>query len=439
MQGSYPIGPAGCMVTRRTFFSVAGGAVAACVGGIVVKNQLDGQSRQSHLHSLAGRVGATHGPGMATEEKFLELVRCGTRILYVSGQGSDSNPGTERAPFREIHTAVHHAIPGDLILVGSGVYGYTEVSGFHGSPDAWLGIMARSDQAQAVISVPPPTDNFLNITNSSYVGLYGFQVAGDQKNSNTNCSGISVHGGSHHVVLWNNHVHDFPGGGINCFDAGGSHDLIDISYNKIHGTSRHSPENTSGISIYAAQDLTQGELLPGGYGYRVVGNYIFDVECLVEFRRGGFDYVTDGNGISLDLIEKTYGYRKPILVENNIITGCGGRAVHAFGTVNTEVVRNTAVGNMRTRSPAISGGAEMNGTVDDSVRFVRNVICPLNTPSSTDAVSTYEENVFLGGTQSVPPRNTDLRDWGLSYFAGPLTPAELIDGTDPTAFRAADS
>ena len=405
----------------------------------MVKNQLDGQSRQSRLHALAGRVGAAHGPGMATEEKFLKLVRCGTRTLHVSGQGSDSNPGTEQAPFREINAAVHHASPGDLILVGAGVYGYTEVSGFHGSPDAWLGIMARADQAQAVISVPPPTDNFLNITNSSYIGLYGFDVAGDQNNSNTNCSGLSVHGGSHHVVLWNNHVHDFPGGGINCFDAGGSHDLIDISYNKIHGTSRHSPENTSGISIYAAQDLTQGELLPGGYGYRVVGNYIFDVECLVDFRRGGFDYVTDGNGISLDLIEKTYGYRKPILVENNIITGCGGRAVHAFGTVNTEVVRNTAVGNMRTRSPAISGGAEMNGTVDESVRFVGNVICPLNTPSSTDAVSTYEDNVVLGGTQEVPPRNTDLRDWGMSYFAGPLTPAELIEGTDPAAFRAADS
>ena len=427
------------MVTRRTFFSVAGGAVAASVGGIVVKNQMEGMSRQSRLQSLAGRVGAAHGPGMATEEKFLELVRCGTRVLHVSGQGSDSNPGTEQAPFREINAAVHHAIPGDLILVGSGVYGYTDVSGFHGSTEAWLGIMARGDQARAVVSVPPPTDNFLNITNSSYIGLYGFEVVGDQNNSNTNCSGISVHGGSHHVVLWNNHVHDFPGGGINCFDAGGSHDLIDISYNKIHGTSRHSPENTSGISVYAAQDLTQGELLPGGYGYRVVGNYIFDVECLVEFRRGGYDYVTDGNGISLDLVEKTYGYRKPILVENNIITGCGGRAVHAFGTVNTEVVRNTAVGNMRTVSPAISGGAEMNGTVDGSVRFVRNVICPLNTPSSTDAVSTYEDNVILGGTQSVPPRNTDLRDWGLSYFAGPLTPAELIDGTDPTAFRAADS
>lgn len=426
------------MVTRRRFLTVLAGTVVAAFGGFMAKSQLEGPARESTLRSLSGTVGADQHSGSRREE-FLGTVKCGRRTLYVSGQGMDSNPGTAEKPLREINTAVRGARPGDLILVDSGTYGYTEVADFRGAPDAWLGIMTRNDEAEAVISVPPPTDNFVNITNSSYVGLFGFEVVGDQNNANTNCSGISVYGGSHHVVLWGNNVHDFPGGGINCFDADGSHDLVDISYNRIHGTSRHSPENTSGISIYAPRDLTGGALLDGGYGYRVVGNYIYDVECTVGFRRGGFDYVTDGNGISLDLIESTYAYRKPILVENNIITGCGGRAVHAFGTVNTDVVRNTVIGNMRTPSPAISGGVEMDGTVDHTVRFRNNVICPLNTPNSTDSVSTYENNVILGGTQSVPLGNVDLRDWGLSYFAGPLTIAALTGGTDPSAFRPAGS
>lgn len=424
------------MVTRRGFMALTGGAILAGIGGMAIKHELDAAARRELLRSLAGRVGADPRRMSGTREAFAALVKCGRRTLYVSGSGSDTNSGSKEAPFREINRAVGNAQPGDLIVVGPGRYGYTEVRGFHGEPDAWLGIMASGKDA--LITVPPPTDNFVNIVESSYVGLFGFEIAGDQNNPNTNNSGLSVYGDSHHVVLWNNHVHDFPGGGINCFDVGGSHDLLDIRYNRIHGTSRYSPENTSGISIYASRDLTQGEVFPDGYGVRLVGNYIHDVLCTVPFTRGGFDYVTDGNGISLDLVKATYGYTKPILVENNIVTGCGGRALHAYGTINIDAVRNTAVGNLRTDSPAISGRAEMDGTVDDSVRFMGNVICPLHTDSTTDRISTYQNNLILGGSQSVPAGNYDFRDMGLDYFAGPVNAVSLVDGADPGVFRARD-
>lgn len=368
---------------------------------------------------------------------FRSMVVCGRRTLHVSGHGNDTRSGAADAPLRQISTAVRRARPGDLILVDNGTYGYTEVRDFRGGQSAWLGIMTKNDDVRAVINVPPPTDNFVNVVSSHYVGLYGFEIRGDQANPNTNGSGISVYGNSHHIALWNNRVHDFPGGGINCFDVDGSHDLIDISFNTVHATSRYSPNNTSGISIFKSQDLTGGAVLPGGYGYRIVGNYVYDVECRVPFAPGGFTVVTDGNGISLDSLTDAYGYTKPILVAANLITGCGGRGVLAQNTVNVDVVENTAVGNLRTNSPAITGGVELEGKTDRTVRHLRNAICPINTPNSTDLLSTYVGNVVLGGSQSVPDGNVDGRRRGLRYFVGPVTAAAIRSGTNPSVFRSA--
>src|SRR6202030_2375424 len=93
--------------------------------------------------------------------------------------------------------------------------------------------------------------NAVAINGSSFVGVYGLEVAGRQAAQNPDRSGINVYGSSHLIVIWKNEVHTFPGGGINCFDVDdqwgfGSHDLVDISFNRIHDTSRYSPWATSG-------------------------------------------------------------------------------------------------------------------------------------------------------------------------------------------------
>lgn len=371
-----------------------------------------------------------------TREWFRSLVRCGRRTIFVSGTGSDANPGTDAAPLRQINTAVAHAEPGDLVLVDSGEYGYTEVQNFHGSADRWLGIMTRDPTVTARIHVPAPTDNFCNVVASSFVGLYGFLVQGEQSNRTTNCSGISVYGNSHHIAIWSNQISDFPGGGINCFDVDGSHDLMDISFNTVHATSKYSPSNTSGISIFASRDLTGGETFADGFGYHLVGNYIYDVECTVPFTAGGFDVVTDGNGISLDRITAEHHYDKPVLVADNIITGCGGRGILAHETDNVVMTRNTSIGNLRTTSPAISGGAELQGTTDQTVQIVDNVIFPINTPATVDSRSTFIGNTFLGGAAAVPLTNRDERGLGFDYFAGPVSSETLRAPTTRGAFSS---
>ena len=408
--------------SRRSFLSAG-----TCILGAILLNACSTNQNSVLIKQAGAQVKGLQGVNKRSQ--FRRLVKCGNRTLYVAEWGADKNDGSPQRPFRQISAAVQSAQPGTLILVDSGIYGRLDVQGFSGQPDNWLGIMTANDHVRAYITVPPPTSSFVNIISSSYIGLYGFEIIGDQTNPDNNCSGVSVYGNSHHIALWANTVHDFPAGGINCFDADGSHDMVDASHNRIYRTSRYSPNNTSGISIFASRDLTGGDSFAGGYGYRLTGNYIFDVLCTVPFLPGGYDYVTDGNGISLDKVLSVYGYRKPILVRDNIITGCGGRAINAYQTINVAAYNNSVIGNLRTNSPAISGGTEIEGTIKDAVTCISNVICPLNTPNSADRESRYRNNVILGGTQPVPPENFDLRNKGLRYFVGPITPRVLITGS----------
>jgi hypothetical protein len=366
---------------------------------------------------------------------FLQTVKCGKRTVYVSASsGNDANDGSQAHPYQSINWAAHQALPGDMILVATGVYAYTEVRGFQGdNAGGWLGILPIDENAVVQLNVASPTDNFFNIIGSSFVGVYGIEVFGDQNDSNTNASGISIYGDSHHVLVWGCSVHDFPGGGINCFDFEGSQDMLDIRFNTIHGTSKFSPENTSGISIYASRDLT-GTTWDGTYAHKIIGNYIYDVICTVPFTPGGFAFVTDGNGISIDSIQTTYGYTKPILIEGNVIVGCGGRAVHVFNSVNTDLFANTGIGNLRTSSPAITDGVEFDGTTDTTVRIIGNIVCPLNTPNTQDTVSTFTNNVIAGGTQAVSGGNIDRRSSGIGYFTGPLDQPGLLNAQPISVF-----
>jgi len=293
-------------------------------------------------------------------------------------------------------------------------------------------------------------DDGVDVQESSFVGLYGFQIEGLQTSPNPNPSGVAVFRDSDHVFVWNNTIHDFPGGGVNDFYTpattydgallpAGGWDVVDVSFNVIHATSRYNPTNTSGISFYGAVATTTDTL--GGFGYRAVGNYIYDVICLVDSSSGAgtYPYVTDGNGISIDSLSVPYvaglaPYVKAGLVEGNVIAGNGGRAVHVFNSVNVDGYFNTAVGDLRTDSPAIDGHAELDSNVPGgNVHYYGNIVLPLNTTATTDAVSTYTDDVIAGGVASVPSGNIDRRSLGPAYLLGDPTATTVTVG-QPMSF-----
>jgi hypothetical protein len=365
--------------------------------------------------------------------------------VYVEAKGGsdDNNGSTKATAYATIQHAVDLARPGDRILVGAGHYGYLSVYGYRGDATHWLSIQSMTDTVRPIIDVADQSgDDGVDIQESSFVGLYGFEIEGVQSPLDPNPSGVAVFRNADHVLIWNNDIHDFSGGGVNDFYApateydghslpAGGWDLVDVSFNTIHGTSRYNPTNTSGISFYGAVATSTATL--GGFGYRAVGNYVYDVICLVDSTSGAgtYPYVTDGNGISVDSLSVPYvaglvPYTKPGLIEGNVLAGNGGRAVHVFNSVNVDGYFNTAVGNLRSDSPAIDGAPELDSTVPGgNVDYYGNVIVPLNTPTPTDTVSTYLENVITGGAGSLPAGNLDRRSTGAAYLGGSPTAAAV--------------
>lgn len=383
---------------------------------------------------------------------YRQTVISGKRTVYVAANtGADTNNGTSQAlAYATIQKAVDNAQAGDRILVDAGTYGYLNIYGHDGSVLNWISIESLNDSVRPLISVANNSGNDgIDIQLSSYLGIFGLEVAGLQSSTNTNPSGIGIFRASTHILIWNNLIHDFPGGGINCFYVAssvyngntlpaGSWDLVDISFNTIHDTSKYSPYNTSGISFYGAIDTT-GTTWDGRYGYRAIGNYIYNVICTAPYTPGGFNFVTDGNGISCDSLDTPNNlapgipsYTKFGLLEGNVIAGCGGRAVHIYNTINVDDLYGTYVGNLRTVSPAITNGVEADASYDtapsggNGVTHIGCVILPLNTPNTTDGVSTYTNCVIAGGTQTVPANNTDKKASGAGYLSGAPTTASTL-------------
>lgn len=380
---------------------------------------------------------------------YRRLVISGTRTVYVEASGgADTNDGTSLG---QAYATVQHAVdvsqPGDRILVGGGTYGYLSLYGKHGDAQHWLSIESQSGSIRPIISVADNSGNDgIDVQQSSYFGLFGFEIKGLQTSASTNPSGIAIFRSSDHDYIWNNLIHDFPGGGINCFHVdsqayngqqlpAGGWDQLDISFNTIHATSRYSAQNTSGISFYGGVDTTHATV-DGHYGYRAIGNYIYDVLVTVNSAsgQGSYPFVTDGNGISVDSLSKPWDssvvpYTKPGLLEANVIVGVGGRAIHVFNSINVDGFYNTVVGNLRTNSPAINNGVELDSNIDGGhVHYDGNIIFPLNTLNSTDTTSTYTNNVILGGSQPVSNSNLDQRAKGTHDFATPLTSANIVSG-----------
>ncbi|WP_229365667.1 right-handed parallel beta-helix repeat-containing protein [Fibrisoma montanum] len=376
-------------------------------------------------------------------------------VWYVSGTGSDTNDGkTTRTAFRSLQKAAEQVQPGDVVLIGNGIYAGTEgetgpvlTISRSGRSDAWITWKAQPGHRP---EIRPSGWAGIQITGSYHI-LDGLTVTGandslvllraleDAKKPKPdprfNTNGIIIEGRRqpvdqkpHHVVIRNCQVSKCPGGGITGLET----DYLTIEDCLVFDNAWYMRYAGSGITTlnnWAFDDKP-------GYHIIIQRNYVWNNKTLVPWERTG--KLSDGNGILLDVTDLTQqGATNPnadavvaaqtarkdsaqavpasppksqrpewkgrALIANNVSAYNGGSGIHTFRTRHVDIVNNTTYWNGQ-----VVGYEELFPNRSDDIVIMNNIIVP-----------------HPGGKVTSNNRNTNIRwDYNLypaaqQVFVGP--------------------
>ena len=359
---------------------------------------------------------------------------------YVSGTGSDANDGkTEKTAFRSLQKAADLVQPGDVVLVGNGIYTNSDKGNGSavlnitrsGKDGAWITWKARPGQHP---EIRPTGWGGIQISGSYHI-LDGLRVTGsndsivllkaqeDAKKPKPdpyfNTNGIFFNGRGkkpdekpHHLIVRNCEVAKCPGGGITGIET----DYLTVEDCRIYENAWFMRYGGSGISTlnnWAHDDAP-------GYHTIIQRNYVWNNKTMVPWEQIG--KLSDGNGIILDVTdqEQAQGATNPnadavvkpdstkptpaakpkrpewkgrALVANNVSAFNGGSGIHTFRTRHVDIINNTTYWN-----GGIVGYPELFANRSTDVVIMNNIIVPRP-----------------GGQVTSNNRNTDIR-WDYNLY-----------------------
>jgi hypothetical protein len=276
--------------------------------------------------------------------------------IYTSPTGSSTATGDAPTNPTTLSAAYQRSLPGDIIgLTGT----YTLTSPFYigrsGSASGGY-IVYRSYNGAATIKENLTAGSPLFRVNE---GVHHIEFNGltfDGQGHYNAYEAIFVARGAHHVNMLNNTVLRMSAAGLSCVGA----DYLVAVGNKVwrfgdgHGWS-------SGISFNWGSGNFWADTAPGFHNV-IANNYV----------AGGVDgstYLTDGNGIILDL----GGNISPTLIANNVVYMNGGRGIETLQTTGkVYIVNNTMYKNAL--DPRMAGIGELVTNQGSGVVNANNVV-----------------------------------------------------------------
>jgi parallel beta-helix repeat protein len=252
----------------------------------------------------------------ATQPALLDSAVDG-RMRYVAPNGSDSNDGSQSAPWLTIQEAVDNASPGDIIQIETGAYVGARIE-LSGTANDWITLTAAPGAA-VLINAPGPNnqhDSNLEIETWEGDGVVAYWIIDGLEVANAPNWGIDMRGNSddhsHHFIIRNNEVHNNGVGSSKTGIFTGFVDDIVIEGNESYANGEHG--------IYLSNS---------GDRFTVRGNRLHDnMNCGLHMNgdasQGGDGIISDG------LIEANTIY-------NNGLGGCAG--INMDG-VTDAIVRN---------------------------------------------------------------------------------------------------
>lgn len=347
---------------------------------------------------------------------------------YVSDLiGNDSNNGlTQSTAFKTIQRAADLTNPGDTVYVMDGTYQSAQ-------PEWSVVSITRSGTASNWISYTNLqghnpliyfTGSGISISNqASYIKINGFTIRGNADNLNLNdalnqpggCNdptgninplfngnGITMWANPnveqiHHITISNNTIYDCPAGGI----YGSRCDYITIENNTIYDNAWYTIYGSSGIAFYQNSnfDLTTGHKMIIRNN-KMMSNYNL-VPWLVNCG------IYDGNGIIIDDSKQTQNgstlspYVGRTLIENNIIYGSSGPAIHVYESEHVDIINNSTYYNQQ---EPVNFNGEIDANNSNDVLIRNNIMYakndkPINTIINSTNV-TLDHNLLFGGNGS---------------------------------------
>ena len=352
-------------------------------------------------------------------------------IYYVGPDGSDSNNGTQSAPFHSIQEAAETATAGDTVLVNNGDYAGFMVQN-SGTAQAPITFRANGKSVR-IVSSNPYTSDSINVeswtgTPADYVVIDGFEVTSSSR------YGIRVIGGRG-VVVQNCNVHNASISGI----FTGYSPEIRILNNTTNDNGEHG--------IYVSNSVVPDDN-PIVRGNTVYNNGQNGIQLNGDIDEGGDGLIT-GALIENNIVHNNYqkGFSlisvsnstiRNNVIYNNATSGGAAGGIHIVQEIYTTVYsNNNVVANNTIVEPRIAA-IRINSGNENNILF--NNICVSDNPivlegsgNNVDPVTNlqtaFAENIFVAaenGNYQLTATSPSI-DIGVASFAGHNAPAKDCD------------
>jgi hypothetical protein len=374
--------------------------------------------------------------------------------FYVSTAGSDSNPGTETAPWRTVQHAADTARAGSTVNVRGGIY--EELVSINASGNATDGFITfRSYPGETAILdaehfTPSGRQAVLTIHNQSYVRIEGFEIRNFQTAEHRLAPlGISVIGSGSHIELLKNNVHhiqqtfpgrDAPGSGGNGFGIAvyGTDAKTPITDLVIDGNEVHHLKTGSSESVVVNGNVTNFRITHNvvhdnnNIGIDVIGFECTAPDPAVDQARDGlvsgnlvYNITSKGNPAyrndeSSDGIYVDGGTR--ILIEQNVVHdvdfGIELASEHKDRATSYITARNNLIYHSHTAGVSIGGYAPDRGHTDHCI-VVNNTLYENDTSATGSgefqmqwnmADNIFENNIVYAGPRCLMMLNKSQLD-----------------------------
>src|SRR5262245_2788233 len=314
--------------------------------------------------------------------------------FYVSPTGSDSNPGTQAQPFRNIQRAADVVNPGNTVIVEDGVYTYSGSNQCGktivcltrgGAPGQLVTFKSRNKWGARVDGQNGVAADGFGFGGANYVRIQDFEIYGVANAASGGASGIDAFSSGRFSEIIGNHIHD---NGHVCTDTSQGQNGIYIEQNNvlvegnlIHDIGRLIPGQQGcqpGNDFYQHHD--HGIYHSGGDDVTIRNNIIYNI-------KGGWAvHVYPNSRARMNILNNTFAFTNQyqgkygaIIIFDGMTVSDSNISNNIFYLVNTAAIyvggsSAPSFSNVRVRNNIVSNGAILraDSSVGSGLTLINN-------------------------------------------------------------------